>query len=70
MYNSMPPSGKCGPGYRSRYGDSLRAGRFGDRTAVRVRFSHPSRLALGPSQPSIQWVPGIFPGGEAVGAYR
>jgi hypothetical protein len=70
VYNSMSPSGKCGPGYRSRYSDSLRAGRSRDGTAVRVRFSHLSRLALGPTQPSIQRVPGIFPGGEAAGAWH
>jgi hypothetical protein len=33
-------------------------------------FLHPSIPDLRPTQPPMEWVPGLFPGSKAVGAWR
>jgi len=51
-----------GSGGRSQYGDSLRARLSGDRIPVGRDFPHLSRPAVEPTQPPIQWVPGLSRG--------
>ena len=60
-----------GSGWLSRYSDSLRAGRSGDRIPVGARFSYPCRPPLGPTQPPVLYNGyRVFTGGKAAGAWR
>ena len=58
---------KTNVGRDSSVGIATRYGLDGPGIESRWRrdFPHPSRPALGSTQPSIQWVPGLFPGGKA-----
>ena len=52
----------CGPGLLSRYSDSLRAGRSGDRIPVGARFSAPVQTGPGAHPASCTMGTGYFPG--------
>ena len=60
-YKVLPHTGDvCRPRMLSRFSDSLQAGPVRGSNPVGSRdFSHPPRPALGPTQPSLQWVPGL-----------
>jgi hypothetical protein len=60
----------CISGQLSRSSDSLRLDGPGIESRYGTDFPHTSRPALGPTQPPIQWVPGLFPMGKAAGAWR
>jgi len=47
---------------RSRYSDSLRAGRSGNRNLVGTRVSAPVQTSLRLTQPPIRWVSGLSRG--------
>jgi hypothetical protein len=68
--NFSPPSTNI-VGRDSSVGIATRYGLHGSGIESRWRrdFPHPSRPALGPTQPPIQWVPGLFPAGKAAGAW-
>jgi hypothetical protein len=59
-------------GRDSSVGTATRYGLDGPGIESRWRrdFPHQSRPALGPTQPLVQWVPVLFPGGKAAGAWR
>jgi hypothetical protein len=48
---------------------TLRGGRSGDRIPVEARFSASVQTGPGANLASIQWVPGLFPGDKARGAW-
>jgi hypothetical protein len=52
----------CGPGKRSRYGESLRAEKSWDRILVEGHFPHLSRPALRLTLHPVQGVPGLSRG--------
>jgi hypothetical protein len=55
-------TGKNGPGWLSRYSDSLRAGRSGDRIPVGVKFFTPAQTSPGAHPASYTMGTGSFPG--------
>ena len=56
----------CGPGQLSRYSDSLRLDGPGIEYRWGPDFPHPSTPALGPTQPPMQGIRGLFPRSKAV----
>ena len=59
----------CETGERSRYSDSLRAGRSGVRIPVEARFSAPVHTGPG-AHPASYTGYRVFPGGKTAGAWR
>jgi hypothetical protein len=56
-----------GPGYLSRYSDSLQTGRSGNRIPVGTSFSAPVQNGLGAHPASCTMGIGCFPGGKRKG---
>ena len=59
-----------GMGRLSRYSYSLRAGRSAIECRWGAKYPHPSKPALGLTQPSVQQVMGLVPGGKTAGPWR
>jgi hypothetical protein len=68
-YESQKKVRKCKVGRDSSVGIATRYGMDSPKIESRLGrdFSQPSRPAMGPNQPPIQWVPGLFHGGKAAG---
>jgi hypothetical protein len=60
----------CGPVELSQFNDSLRAGRYEDRIPIGERFPAPVQTGPGTHPASVQWVPGLCPGGKASEAWH
>jgi hypothetical protein len=60
--NPLPVTGQL-----SRCSDSLRDGRSGNRRSVRRDYLYLPRPAPGPTQPPMEFAPGIFPVGSIDG---
>ena len=54
---------------RSQYGNSVQAGRSGDRMLVGQKFPQPPRPYLGPTHPPAKWEQGQFPENKAAGQW-
>lgn len=59
-----------GLGWLSRYSHSLWAGLPGIISRWGRRFLQPFRLVLGPTQPSVKWVPVLYPRDKTGGAWE
>jgi hypothetical protein len=64
------PYFQFGAGQLSQYCDLLWDGQSGDWITVEARFFTLSRLALRPTHPPVQGVPGILPWGKSAGAWH